>query len=72
MLSHCEELGYKAAKISSDDEKEYVLKLVRESTPDNSVPQTLIGRFLFLKLCTEQFVKWLLKIFVFIINVVIG
>ena len=40
----CEESGYQAVKISSHDEKDYLLKLVRESTSDDSVPLVLLGK----------------------------
>ena len=40
----CEESGYQAVKVSSHDEKDYLLKLVRESTSDDSVPFVLLGK----------------------------
>ena len=44
LFSHCEDLGYRAVKISNRDEQEYLLKLVRESTADSSVPMSHLGR----------------------------
>lgn len=40
----CRESGYQAVKVSSHDENDYLLKLVRESTSDDSVPLVLLGK----------------------------
>ncbi|XP_028409028.1 uncharacterized protein LOC114531613 isoform X2 [Dendronephthya gigantea] len=41
--SLCETYGWKPVKVSSRDEKEYLLKLVREYTADNSFPWPVNG-----------------------------
>ena len=43
IFSFCEELGYKAAKISNEDEKEYLFKLHRES--DSSTEWLSTGKW---------------------------
>ena len=42
----CEKTGYKLAKLSTQEESEYLSRLVRESTADTSEPWTYIGKFL--------------------------
>jgi hypothetical protein len=45
--AYCKKSEYKVVKVSNEDEKEYVMKLLRESTTDNSFPQSHLGKWIF-------------------------
>ena len=64
VVSFCQESGYEAVKISSHDEKDYLLKLVRDSTPDGSVPSVLLGKWISLT-CTFDLYEISVEIKVF-------